>query len=284
MKVTKYIHALKIPFQIPIAKNLTIERFVYVYLIFAKNIYLIDSGVAGSAKIIFEHIKKQGRKPEEITHLIFTHAHPDHIGSAKSIKEICGCKLLIHEAEAGWIEDVEKQSRERPVPGFHALVEGSVSIDENLHDGYCFEAEEEVKLKIVHTPGHSKGSISIFFENDSALFCGDTLLAAGDIPIYENIVDLIISVYKLKMIHNTKLLLSSWEAPIEGEIAINRRITNSLKFLEHIHKSVCEISSNGKMEPMELCKLVVNNLGLPPAAINPLVAKGFISSFNMEVL
>ena len=67
MQITDHIHALRISFKVPITPELSLDRFVYVYLIFGKNIYLIDSGVAGSSNIIFAYIQEQGRKPEEIS-------------------------------------------------------------------------------------------------------------------------------------------------------------------------------------------------------------------------
>lgn len=278
MKVTDKIHALKIPFEVPAAPNVRIDRFVYVYLIIGRNIYLIDSGVAGSQKIIYEYINSQGRGPEDIAALILTHSHPDHIGSAKSIKQAAHCKLYVHEAEAAWVEDTRKQLEERPVPGFSSLVEGSVSVDEFLPDGRSLELEKDITLKIIHTPGHSKGSISIFFENESALFTGDCLIAPGDLPIYENIADVVESIRKLQSIRPVNVLLSSWEAPIEGQNNIAQRMNESLQYLDRIHRTVLRISNGRIIEPMHLCQQVVQALGLPPAAINPLVAKGLVSS------
>jgi hydroxyacylglutathione hydrolase len=287
MKVTNRIHALKIPFKVPAAPNVRIDRFVYVYLIFGQtlhqsgtgqNIYLIDSGVAGSQKIIYEYIKSQGRKPEEIAALILTHSHPDHIGSAKSIKQAAHCKLYVHEAEAAWIEDTQKQSKDRPVPGFSSLVEGSVQVDEFLPDGSLLELEQSISLKIIHTPGHSKGSVSIFYENESALFTGDSLIVPGDLPIYESIADVVESIRKLQNIRPVSVLLSSWEAPIKGQNNIAQRMNESLQYLDRIHQTVLRISGGKKIEPMQLCQRVVQALGLPPAAVNPLVAKGLASS------
>jgi hydroxyacylglutathione hydrolase len=290
MKVTNKIHALKIPFEVPATSGVKIERFVYVYLIFGQtlhqsgtgqNIYLIDSGVAGSQKIIYEYINSQVRRPEKIAALILTHSHPDHIGSAKSIKQTDRCKLYVHEAEAAWVEDTQRQLKERPVPGFSSLVEGPAQVDEFLPDGSSLELEEKVSLKIIHTPGHSKGSVSILYENESALFTGDCLIAPGDLPIYENIADLIKSIRKLQNIHPVNVLLSSWEVPIKGRENIARRMNESLQYLDKIHRTVLQISGGRKIEPMQLCKQVIKALGLPPAAINPLVAKGFASSLDI---
>ncbi|MBN2180489.1 MAG: MBL fold metallo-hydrolase [Sedimentisphaerales bacterium] len=278
MKDNNTIHALRIPFKIRAASNLIIERFVYVYLIFGERIYLIDSGFAGSEKVIYEYIKTQDRKPEEIAAIILTHSHPDHIGSAKSIKRTTNCKIYVHEAEAVWVEDTNRQFKERPVPDFHNLVEGSVSVDGFLQDGGFANLEEDLSLEIIHTPGHSEGSVSILYKNESTLFTGDCLIAPGDLPIYENIADVAESIHKLQKIDDIEFLLSSWESPIQGRSNISRRMTESLKYLNQIHQLILRISGAGPVEPMELCKLVIESLGLPPAAVNPLVAKGFASN------
>ncbi len=278
MQVTERIHALKIPFKIPITNDVMIERFVYVYLIFGNNIYLIDSGVAGAEKIIYEYIETQGRKPGEITNLILTHTHPDHIGSAMSIKEFSNCRLCVHEAEAGWIEDIQMQFEQRPVPGFFTLVAGSTTVDQVLQDGQSLELDEDIKLKIIHTPGHSKGSVSILCEDESAIFTGDVLISPKDLPIYEDITTLVSSVRRLQGLDDINVLLSSWEEPVIGRDRVKQRIDQTLQHLKHIHNIICSINNGKPMEPIELCRQVVSKLALPPAAVNPLIAKGFASS------
>ena len=135
MQITEHVHAIKIPFQITIAPGKTVDRFVYLYLIYGKKIYLIDSGVASSEKTIFEYIKKTGRNPDDISMIILTHSHPDHIGAARAIKEASCCTVAAHPGEKSWIEDVGKQSKERPVPNFNSLVGGSVVVDHIIKDG-----------------------------------------------------------------------------------------------------------------------------------------------------
>jgi hypothetical protein len=56
MQVTKQIHAIKIPFQIPVAPSETLDRFVYSYLIYDTEICLIDSGIKSSERVIFDYI------------------------------------------------------------------------------------------------------------------------------------------------------------------------------------------------------------------------------------
>ena len=178
MKVTESIHALEIPFKVPVAPEIFVDRLVFAYLIFGKKITLIDSGVAGAESIIFEYIKKNGKDPHEISTLILSHSHPDHIGSARIIKEATDCKVLCHSAEKKWVEDVERQVRERPVPGFDSLVSGPILVDDLLQDGDLLRIEEDIQCKVIHTPGHSAGSISLFFEDEKVLFSRGCLTSA----------------------------------------------------------------------------------------------------------
>ncbi len=135
MHITDHVHTLLVPFKVPLSPSLSLDRFVYCYVILGEEICLIDTGVAGTEDMIFDLIRSAGRHPEEITTIIQTHAHPDHVGSTKAIKAKCHCQVLIHEAEVGWLEDVDVQFAERPVPGFHNLVGGSVEVDRALKEG-----------------------------------------------------------------------------------------------------------------------------------------------------
>jgi hydroxyacylglutathione hydrolase len=283
MQVTKRMHALKIKFKIPVSPEMTVDRFAFVYLIFGDKIHLIDSGVAGAEAAIWEYILKQDREPKEVSSLILTHSHPDHIGSAGRIKNQTGCTIFSHKLEQEWIENTEKQFDERPVPGFQTLVEGPVSVDNLLEGGETLELEKDINIKIIHTPGHSKGSISLFFEEEKCLVTADALAFPGDLPIYEDISSCLNSITNLQNIENVETLLSSWEPPIQGREKIKKRMDESIAYLKRIHKAVINNSSNEKQQNiMDLCKKVVDELGLPPFAVNPLVAKAFTSSLAAE--
>ena len=283
MQVTELIHALKIPFTITVSPEVTIDRFATVYLVFGNSIHLIDSGVAGADEIIFAYINKQKRKPEEIVSLVLTHSHPDHIGAAKTIQDCSGCSIIAHRGEQPWIEDTDLQFRERPVPGFHELVREPVKIDRFVDGGDQLELEVNLQCHIIHTPGHSKGSISLLFEKEKALFTADALPLPGDLPIYEEISTSVDSINSLKKIEDLEYLFSSWESPIQGKQCIEERIEESLSYLNRIHAAVISKSSDGGAgELMDLCQEVVNELGMPPFAVNPLVAKAFASSIAAE--
>jgi len=281
MQITERIHALKIPFTVPVSPEIKVDRFAFVYLIFGEKIHLIDSGVAGAEATIRNYIQQQGRLPEAVSSLLLTHAHPDHIGSAQSITARTGCTVFAHRLARDWIENTEQQFKERPVPGFPSLVEGPVPVDNLVEGGETIALEENIHCTVFHTPGHSNGSISLLFEEDQSLFTGDALVSPGDLPMYDDISTCFESIDILKQIEHVEHLFSSWEPPIRGLETIRRRMDASTAYLERIHTAVLENANREKVyDPAALCQKTVKDLGLPPSAANPLVAKAFASSLS----
>lgn len=285
MQITQNIHAIKILFKVPVSPEISIDRFAFVYLVFGNKIHMIDSGVAGSQSIICDYIKKQGRQPEEVSSLILTHSHPDHIGSGKRVKRRTNCTVFAHKLEQDWIEDTDRQFKDRPVPGFQTLVEGSVAVDHFLDEGDIIELENGLSCKIFHTPGHSKGSISVLFEDEKTLITADALIYPGDLPIYDDIDACAASIKKLQRIDHIHHLLSSWEDPIHGPKKIIKRMDESLAYLKRIHTAVMNNQSvDNPQNMMDLCRKAVSELGLPPFAAMPLVARAFASSLTAKTM
>ncbi len=281
MQVTDHIHALRIPFHVTTPQG-KIPRFVYIYLIYGERICIIDSGVASSEKIIFNYLEKTGRKPEDISLLILTHSHPDHIGAAQAVKRITGCEVAAHAAERAWIEDVNLQARERPVPGFFSLVGSSVKVDRILKDGDVLDLEKGLSLKVIHTPGHSKGSISLLLPEEMALFSADAVPIVGDLPIYDDVLESARSIKRLMALDGIEFLLASWDDPRRGNEAY-RIMDGGLGYLKRIHKAVKKIGGESHdMEPMELCSRVLKELGMPETIANPLVARSFQASLTAQ--
>jgi len=279
MQITEHVHALRIPFQVHLPTGITLKRFVYAFLILGKRICLIDSGVATAETVIFEYLEKAGRKPQEIDLLVLTHSHPDHIGAAKAIREQTGCLVGAHEAEKSWIENVDLQSRERPVPGFHALVGGSVPVGRSLADGDAIELDAGHSLQVLHTPGHSAGSICLLYKYEKVLFSADAVPIAGEIPIYEDIAESTRTLKRLKELPGVDHLLAAWDTPRQGR-EVDAVIAGGLQTLQRIHSIVAGLAGEG--DPMELCRKALAAMGLPPALANPLIARSFLSSLKIK--
>jgi hydroxyacylglutathione hydrolase len=276
MQITPTVHAIRHSFKIPIVPGVAIDRFVYSYIIFGEMITLIDTGVAGCEAPLFEYIRSTGRDPSEIALIILTHSHPDHIGAAAAIQRLTRCSVAAHPAERPWIEDVELQNRERPVPGFATLVGGPLLVDHELVDGDTIEPDETRagEMLVFHTPGHSRGSISLFLHREGALFSGDAVPVAGEIPIFDDAVESVKSVKRLRGTAGIRVLLSSWDNPRTGDDPY-QKMNGALEYLQKIQKTVLAVSRDGITDPTELTRKTVSALGLPPEAVNPLLCRTF---------
>ncbi|MBA4423338.1 MAG: MBL fold metallo-hydrolase [Syntrophus sp. (in: bacteria)] len=262
MKITESIHALRHSFRLALGGDHYVDRFVYSYLIAGKTICLVDTGVFATAPLILDYVRGLGRKPEEISMILLTHAHPDHIGGCAPIKKSAPALVAIHPAEKHWVEDIEKQYRERPIPNLFDLVRESVPADLELIDGETVPWEEGKTIRIIDTPGHSPGSVSFFFEEEGALFSGDSVPSAGTIPIYVDPVASVASVQKLKKLSNVQYLLSSWHEPIAGK-RIEEAMDEGYGYIMKIDAIVEDIHRKGPLLSLEVLSLLaLERLGL----------------------
>ena len=279
MKITDHIHALRMPFHVEDPSGNRIPRFVYVYIICGKQICLIDSGTKSSEMEIFGYLERLGRRPEEISLLILTHSHPDHIGAAQAVQRASGCTVAAHAAERAWIEDVNLQFEKRPIPGFHSLVEGSVHVDRILEENDIVNVGDSLNLKVLHTPGHSLGSISLYLDREGALFSADAIPIVGEMPIWEDPAASINSIEKLLALEGIRILLSAWDDPREGEDAY-RKMEDGRRYLQRIHETVLRVGDDPDLDFMELSQRVIRELGLPEAMANPLTSRTFQASLR----
>ena len=205
------VHQLKVDFNV--TEN--IKRFVYVYIIEAEHCYMIDSGVFGCEKQIIAYLENIGRKPFDVKGVFLTHAHPDHIGSAAWWQENTNCKVYASEGEKRWIEDIDLQFKERPIPNFYHLAGKSAHVDGILKDGNTVELEQGLQIKAIATAGHSAGHLSYLVGN--VMFIGDAVPVKGDIPIFINEAATRNTLKTISQIPNVKTYYPAWDKAYDHE-------------------------------------------------------------------
>ncbi|NWH06724.1 MBL fold metallo-hydrolase [Desulfobacter latus] len=275
MKLAEKIHLLRLDFQINLNPHKKIDRFVNCIIVFGEKITLIDTGTKGCFRHIFNYIRENGRDISDIETVILSHSHPDHIGSAAEIKNIAGCRILAHEGEKSWIENIDIQNRERPVPGFFELVDQSVKIDAFLEHNREIKADKNITMKIIHSPGHSRGSVNILFPEDRILFTADSIPVKNDIPNYDNFNDMVNSLNSIRTSRDYEILLTSWTPAITGPKDIERFLDEGESYLKALDETVKSIYVGEESEPLEFCRKAILKMGLPDFHVNPIVDRAF---------
>jgi glyoxylase-like metal-dependent hydrolase (beta-lactamase superfamily II) len=146
---------------------------VKAHLIVEPALSLIDCGYAGSAPAIRRAIAGSGREPGGLRRVVITHGHPDHAGSARELSA-GGAAILIHPADARNLAITWRDVVERPTRGriFAAMTPEPLAF-EPIEDGDVLPMLGG--LRVVHTPGHTPGSVCLYGARDRVLFVGDTL-------------------------------------------------------------------------------------------------------------
>jgi hydroxyacylglutathione hydrolase len=129
----------------------------------SKKAFVIDPGAD------FEKIraKMEYEGVNEVTHILLTHGHFDHIGAAAALKNLTGAKVCVHERDLSMLT-----SNDDSLATLAGVKIPPVEADIVLHGGETIMAAD-IPVQVLHTPGHSGGSIC--YISGDVMFSGDTL-------------------------------------------------------------------------------------------------------------
>ena len=160
------------------------------YLLKAADSYLlIDTAFANKRAELVKELDSAGCRPGNLKLIVITHADLDHTGNGAYLRQNYGAKIGIHRYEAGVIEngDSSLSRRKRPL---HERILGGIILGvlslffrfgnfERFSADVCVDDGDDLSAygfdgKVIHLPGHSRGSIGIL-TSAGDLFCGDLL-------------------------------------------------------------------------------------------------------------
>lgn len=105
--------------------------------------------------------------------IVITHAHIDHVGGAMKLKAATGAPILMNQNDYALLKMLDMQAAwigMRPP--------GDVQVDETVSQGRVLKIGE-ISSNVIHTPGHTEGSICVYFPEEKKLIAGDTLFAGS---------------------------------------------------------------------------------------------------------
>ena len=150
-------------------------RRVRSHLVLEPELSVIDCGYAGDGPRIGRAIEAEGRAANELRRVVITHGHPDHAGSAAELAG-AGATVLIHPADVEGMRRTWKDVVRKPSRGsVFAAMTPPLERFEPIEDGDVLPILGG--LRVVHTPGHTPGSVCLYGARDRILFVGDALQA-----------------------------------------------------------------------------------------------------------
>ncbi|KKB42922.1 MBL fold metallo-hydrolase [Bacillus thermotolerans] len=130
-----------------------------------KECIIFDPGAEGESLVAW--LKQNGLKPLAV---LLTHAHFDHIGAVEQVRQEFHIPVYLHKEEEEWMENPALNGSAR-----FELGEVKARAADHLLTNEAALTIGSFSFRLFHTPGHSPGSISYFFEEGNVVFAGDTL-------------------------------------------------------------------------------------------------------------
>lgn len=200
------------------------------------DLTLVDTCFLASVTKLADCIEDEGYELKNVKRLILTHSHVDHVQAVSEVKRMTGAGIYSHWSEAGYlrsdppyhgppthqmIESIMSKlgiRSEDLAKRFGSLARDPIQVDHVLSDG-----DQVGRLKVIHTPGHTPGHISLFSEDDRAIIGGDFLfngvlgasglfIPGSDFSIDPSVAA--VSARRISKLKFDKLLLAHQDGPL----------------------------------------------------------------------
>ena len=148
-----------------------VDTYANTFLLVDQRLILVDTSVEENAAKLLDYLTRIRMKPSDIATIFVTHTHPDHVSGLAAIKRLSPAKVAASRVESDFIS--KKRTYTGP-PGAARQRHPGTPVDVLLDEGGVQDG-----LRMVFTPGHTTGSMSLLDESRSLLIAGDAINNEG---------------------------------------------------------------------------------------------------------
>ena len=176
------------------------DGVVFLYLLKGDQVALIDTGSSSSPfRVLPGALAEIGMSLSDVDVILNTHGHLDHAGGNTATKRASNARIYMHKVDVPLSQDLQTeiefhtaslralnfpQSFIKARSEYISVAAGSekVPVDTAIDDGDVIELGKGIKLRVVHTPGHTPGHVCFFWESEGVLLTGDAVQGQGIRP------------------------------------------------------------------------------------------------------
>jgi len=231
---------------------------------------LIDSGF-GDEKSVQTRVQFLRERPDvKVRHIVLTHHHFDHSSGASQLREETGAKVVLHSDEEKFLRDwqaevpqdidvlSEQKELAEQVERFRKQA-AEAGPDVRVTDGDTLSVGG-LTLEVVHTPGHTLGSVCIYLREERALFTGDTALGLGTVaispPPYGDMALYLESLERLKG-YDCAVMLPGHGQPVHD---VRRKLQELIDHRLEREEQVLRLLADGKRTPKAMLSAIYMEL------------------------
>ena len=262
---------------------------VVLYLVKSDQNVLIDTGPKEAVtKDILPALASQGMTLNDLDYIINTHGHFDHTGSNSAVKSDGNAKICIHELEKDQVSNRKQYIEDffRPVvtailgtdhfdsewEDYSQIAGPEIDVDMTIGDNDLLSLGNDCDLSVLHLPGHTPGSLGLFWENEGVLFSGDSLPGLhdsnGGIPILSDLDAYRKSIRRVKDLQPDYLMMShEFRSSInQGSYCLEEKeieayLEASLRFVDSLEETIGGLEPGIKEKPVtQIYDIIISRL------------------------